>query len=136
MDTTDQIHEMLQCKVWAVVGATENPEKFGHKIYKLLKEADYKVFAVNPALSFIGADRCYPSLTDLPQRPAAVNVVVPPKIGVKIIEECAELGIKNVWLQPGANDDTVVEASKKADLNTIHQSCILVELRKQNPYLK
>lgn len=135
MDTTDQIHAMLECKVWAVVGATDNPEKFGNKIYNLLKKADYTVFPVNPALSYIGCDRCYASLTDLPVRPAAVNIVVSPKIGEKIIEECAELGIKNVWLQPGANAETVVEAAKNAGLNTIHQSCVLVEVRKQNPYL-
>lgn len=135
MDSTDQIHEMLKCKVWAVVGATENQEKFGYKIYQMLKKADYTVFPVNPALSFIGGDRCYPSVSDLPVKPSAVNVVVSPKIGVKIVEECAELGIKNVWLQPGANGAEVVEAAEKAGLNAIHQSCVMVELRKQNPYL-
>ena len=35
----------------------------------------------------------------------------------------------------GANADTVVDAAKKQGLNTIHNSCILVEIRKQNPYL-
>ena len=39
MDTTDQIHAMLDMKVWAVVGATDNPDKFGYKIFKLLKKA-------------------------------------------------------------------------------------------------
>ena len=135
MDSTEQIEAMLQCKVWAVVGATENPERFGYKIYKLLKEAGYKVYPVNLALSYIEGARCYPSLTALPERPKAVSIVVPPKIGEKIIEECVELDIKNVWLQPGANADTVVAAAKKAELNTIHESCVLVEVHKQNPNL-
>ena len=135
MDSAEQIQAMLQCKIWAVVGATENPEKFGYKIYKLLREAGYKVYPVNLALSYIEGARCYPSLTSLPERPNAVSIVVSPKIGEMIIEECVEQGIKNVWLQPGANADNVVEAAKKAGLNTIHESCVLVEVRKQNPNL-
>ena len=135
MDTTDQIHAMLDMKVWAVVGATDNPDKFGYKIFKLLKKADYTVFPVNPGLESVQGEKCYASLADLPEKPEAVNFVVPPKVGEAIVAECAALGIKNVWLQPGANGDTVVEAAKKQGMNTIHSSCIMVEVRKQNPYL-
>ena len=135
MDTTDQIRAMLNCKVWAVVGATDNQEKFGHKIFKLLKAAGYKVFPVNPGVEAILKEKCYPSLAALPVKPDAVNFVVPPKVGEPIIAECVALGIKNVWLQPGANGENVVTAAKNAELNVIHRSCILVEVRKQDPYL-
>ena len=135
MDTTDQIHAMLQLKVWAVIGATDNKEKFGHKIFKLLKKAGYKVFPVNPGIKSVMGETCYASLSDLPVKPDAVNFVVPPQVGEPIIAECSTLGIKNVWLQPGANGDNVVTAAKTAGLNVIHKSCILVEVRKQDPYL-
>lgn len=135
MDAIDQIHKMLELKIWAVVGATDNEEKFGYKIFKLLKKAGYRVFPINPGLSTVLGEKCYASLTDLPVKPDAVNFVVPPKVGEPIIAECAKLGIKNVWLQPGANGDNVVEAAKKQELNVIHRSCILVELHKQDPYL-
>ena len=42
---------------------------------------------------------------------------------------CSELGIKNVWLQPGANAASVVERAKNLDLNVVDQCCVLVELR-------
>ena len=135
MDTTDQIQSMLELKVWAVIGATDNEDKFGYKIFKMLKKAGYKVFPVNPGLEVVSGEKCFPSLSELPVRPDAVNFVVPPKVGEPIIAECAALGIRNVWLQPGANGDNVVNAAKKEDLNVIHKSCIMVELRKQNPYL-
>ena len=95
MDTTDQIHTMLDMKVWAVVGATDNPDKFGYKIFKLLKKADYTVFPVNPGLESVQGEKCYASLADLPVKPEAVNFVVPPKVGEAIVAECAALGIKN-----------------------------------------
>jgi len=135
MDTTDQIHSMLNLKVWAVLGATDNKEKFGYKIFKILKDAGYKVYPVNPGVDSILGDKCYPTLSALPVKPDAVNFVVPPKVGEPVIAECVALGIKNVWLQPGANGDNVVNAAKQAELNVIHKSCILVELRKQDPYL-
>lgn len=135
MDTTDQIHSMLNLKVWAVLGATDNKDKFGYKIFKILKDAGYKVYPVNPGVDSILGDKCYPTLSALPVKPDAVNFVVPPKVGEPIIAECVALGIKNVWLQPGANGDNVVNAAKKEELNVIHKSCILVELRKQDPYL-
>ena len=135
MDTTDQIHSMLNLKVWAVLGATDNKDKFGYKIFKILKDAGYKVYPVNPGVDYILGDKCYPTLSALPVKPDAVNFVVPPKVGEPIIAECVALGINNVWLQPGANGDNVVNAAKKEELNVIHKSCILVELRKQDPYL-
>ena len=135
MDTTDQIHSMLNLKVWAVLGATDNKEKFGFKIFKILKDSGYKVYPVTPGVDSILGDKCYPTLSALPVKPDAVNFVVPPKVGEPVIAECVALGIKNVWLQPGANGDNVVNAAKKEELNVIHKSCILVELRKQDPYL-
>jgi predicted CoA-binding protein len=135
MDTTDQIHSMLALKVWAVIGATDNKEKFGYKVFSLLNKAGYRVFPVNPGLDSVSGEKSYPSLTALPVKPDAVNFVVPPKVGEPIIAECAALGIKNVWLQPGANGDNVVDAAKKAGINVVHKSCILVEVRKQDPYL-
>lgn len=135
MDTTDQIHAMLDLKTWAVIGATDNEDKFGFKIFKLLKKAGYKVFPVNPGLEKVLGEKCYPSLAALPVKPDAVNFVVPPSVGEPIVAECAALGIKNIWLQPGANAENVVNAAKNAELNVIHKSCILVEVRKQDPYL-
>ena len=132
MDTAEQIRGMMGQKDWAVVGATDNPDKFGYKIFKLLKQAGYRVFPVNPGLKTVHGETCYPSVTALPVKPDAVNFVVPPKVGEPIVAECAALGIKNVWLQPGANEDNVVNAARKAGHNVNAQSCILVEVRRQD----
>lgn len=125
----NHVERMLQMKNWAVVGATDNKDKFGYKIFKTLKEAGYNVYPVNPGISEILGDKCYPALKDLPVLPEVVNVVVPPKVGEQIMKNCAELGIQNVWLQPGANAASVVEVAKSVGLNVVDQNCVLVELR-------
>jgi len=120
------IQDMLAMKTWAVVGANNNPEKFGYKIYKFMKQAGYDVYPVNPGVAEIDGDHCYASLKDLPVKPEAVDVVVPPRIGVDIVRECAELGIKNVWLQPGADGPEVVKTACELGLNVV-QACVMRE---------
>jgi predicted CoA-binding protein len=124
------IDNMLELKTWAVVGATNNKEKFGYKIFKVMLEAGIKVYPINTGISEILGQKCYPTLKDLPIKPDAVDIVVPPKVGEQIVHECAELGIQNVWLQPGANAPQVIQAAKDLGLIVV-DACIMVELRKR-----
>ena len=124
------IDNMLELKTWAVVGATNNKEKFGYKIFKVMLEAGIKVYPINTGISEILGQKCYPTLKDLPIKPDAVDIVVPPKVGEQIVRECAELGIQNVWLQPGANAPQVIQAAKELGLIVV-DACIMVELRKR-----
>ncbi len=125
------IQDMLKLKTWAVVGATDNQEKFGYKIFKCMKAAGYTVFPVNPGIQEVMGEQCYPTLADLPVVPDAVDLVVNRRIGVKVVEQCAELGIKNIWLQPGADADTVVALAREKGLKVIHNACVMVEIRNQ-----
>lgn len=124
------IAAMLQCKTWAVVGATAKPDKFGYRIYKTLKTAGLQVYPVNPGVETIDGDRCYASLAELPEKPEAVDLVVPAKIGESIVRQCGELGIANVWFQPGSDNDELIKLAQELKMATVHDACIMVELRK------
>ena len=62
----DLIKEFMDQKKFAVVGATDNPEKYGHQILENLKKRDYDVYPVNPRLETIEGMKCYATLSDLP----------------------------------------------------------------------
>lgn len=119
---------MLEKKVWAVIGANEDPEKFGSRIYKKLKSYGYKVYPVNPGYETVDGDKCYKNLSSLPEVPEVVDMVVSPKRGKSVIEEAASLGIKNIWLQPGTYDDEIMALIEEKGLNGV-QACVLVALR-------
>ncbi|HIU64412.1 MAG TPA: CoA-binding protein [Candidatus Avacidaminococcus intestinavium] len=121
------VEEALKKKVWAVVGANANKEKFGCKIYNRLKKEGYEVYPVNPGLEEIDGAKCYASLADLPVKPDVVDIVVPAKIGVETVKEAAEQSIKVVWLQPGADKQEVVKAAEEVGLEVI-KDCVLVRL--------
>jgi len=43
------------------------------------------------------------------------------------LKECIELGIENIWLQPGTRSEEIHNLAKKNDINVVN-SCVLVEL--------
>ncbi|GBE25476.1 hypothetical protein BMS3Bbin02_01762 [bacterium BMS3Bbin02] len=109
----------------ALVGATDNPMKYGSTIYRNLKAKKIPVYAVNPNRRSV-IDVAYRSLADLPNRPTIVNLVVPPKIGLGVLREIAELGYDNVWFQPGAESAETIALAEELGLSYIAHACTMV----------
>jgi len=129
----EKIKRFLDKKnVFAVVGASRNPKKYGHQVYKDLKEAGYEVYPVNPNANEILGDKCYPDLKSLPKKPDVVDLVVPPEVTKKIVRECKELNIKRVWMQPGAESEEAIEFCEENGIEVIHGMCIMVKRRETN----
>ena len=125
------IDSMLQEKKWAVIGASDKKKRYGYKIYKKLLKHDYEVYAINPGCNEIEGSKCYKVLADLPVVVNCINMVVNPKIAIKVLDSIAEFNIKNVWFQPGSFNEEVIEKATSLGLNVINDSCILVELSKK-----
>lgn len=114
----------------AVVGATDNRSKYGSRIYRDLKSKGYRVFAVNPGRDTVDGDPAYRSLADIAESPSIVDIVVPPAVALSVLHECSQLGLRNVWVQPGAEDDAVLEYLGEGDFSYVAGGrCIMVETR-------
>jgi uncharacterized protein len=119
---------MLEKKVWAVVGANEDPGKYGNMIYRKLLLRGYEVYPVNPSYENLEGHKCYCDLSSLPVKPDVIDMVVSPKRGKPVIEEAAKLGIKNIWLQPGTHDEELLKLIEDKGMTAV-QACVLVALR-------
>jgi predicted CoA-binding protein len=117
--------------VFAVVGVSENPEKYGHQVYKDLKAAGYTVYPVNPHIDEVLGDHCYHSLSDLPEKPDVVDTVVPPAVTERIIVECKELKIDKVWMQPGSESEQAIEFCLQNNIKVVHDVCVMVKRREE-----
>ena len=115
--------------VFAVVGVSKKPAKYGHQVYIDLKEAGYVVYAVNPTIDEVLGDRCYHSLSELPEKPDVVDTVVPPAVTEKIVEECKELGIARVWMQPGSESEKAINFCVENNIKVVHDMCVMVKRR-------
>ncbi|NLW40620.1 MAG: CoA-binding protein [Tissierellia bacterium] len=123
--------EMLNKKVWAVVGATPNEEKFGYKIWKILLDHGYETYGVNPNYDFIHDERVYPSLKEVPAKVEVVDLVVPPKVTLGVLDEAKELGIEYLWFQPGTFDHEVIEKAERLGFKILYNDCVLATLMKR-----
>jgi hypothetical protein len=118
---------LLQRKI-AVVGVSRNEDKFSNIIYREMRTAGYEVMAVNPNADMVEGDRCYAGLGALPVKPDGVVLVVPPTQGIQIVEEAARLGIRHVWVQPGANSLEIDERLGELEIVTVSGECILMHI--------
>ncbi len=109
----------------AVIGVSEDADKYGHKIFRDLINAGYTVKGVNPKGGFVLGRNIYKSLEELEPKPDLVITVVHPDITEKVVEQCNKLGIKNLWMQPGSDSAKALEKAKEYGLNAI-TACFMV----------
>ncbi|MBK8597298.1 MAG: CoA-binding protein [Holophagales bacterium] len=110
----------------AVVGASNDPAKYGNIIVRNLAAKGYTVLPVNPREGEIAGLPAFQNLAAVPGPIHIVDVVTPPGVTMKILDEASRLGLPAVWLQDGSYDDAVLEAAARSPFLTVHRACIMV----------
>src|SRR5512145_1735650 len=104
--------EFLAHKRVAVTGVSREPKSHGsNTVYKRLRERGYDVFAVNPNAKEVEGDRSYQDLRSIPGGVDAVVIGTRPERAEATMQECAELGIKHVWMHRGPGAGSVSDAA-------------------------
>jgi len=94
----DLVQDFLTQKVIAVVGVSDKRDTGANRNYRTFKRHGYRVYTVNPRISTFDGAPCYPDLKSIPEKPDAVFMLTSPKVTEEIIKQCADLGIKHVWM--------------------------------------
>jgi uncharacterized protein len=96
----------------AVTGVSRTPKTHGsNNVYRRLRERGYEVFAVNPNAREVEGDPCYPDLESIAGGVDAVVIGTRPEIAENTMRECADLGIKHVWMHRGPGAGSVSAAA-------------------------
>jgi uncharacterized protein len=104
--------EFLAKRRVAVTGVSRQPKNHGSNVvYQRLRERGYEVFAVNPNADEVEGDRCYHDLRSIPGGVDAVVIATRPEIAEETMRECADLGIKHVWMHRGPGAGSVSKAA-------------------------
>lgn len=117
----------------ALIGATNDSTKYGNIIFCDLRGKNYRVFPVNPRATTVEGEKAYKSLTEL-QTEQAVGLlvyVIPPKLTLQSLSrEALPLGLRQVWVQPGAGDPDVRAFLDKHRFQYLMDACVMVETRR------
>ncbi len=112
----------------AILGASENREKFGNKSVRAHLAEGFEVFPINPKATEVEGLKCYPSLKDLPVNSLdRISVYVPPKVGVQLLDEIAAANAKEVWFNPGSDSPDLIDRAREMGINVI-QACSIVDV--------
>ncbi len=121
------IKTFLAARVFGLIGASDNPEKYGNIILKNLVSKGYKVLPVNPSKQSIEGIDCFANIASLPEYVKFLNFVVPAPKSLKMMSAVKDKGIEIVWFQPGAYNDELINECTKLGIKAIHDgACIMV----------
>ena len=108
----DAAAEFLAGKRVAVTGVSREAGDHGSNVvYKRLRERGYEVFAVNPNADEVEGDRSYHNLSEIPGGVDGVVIGTRPERAEGTMHECADLGIKHVWMHRGPGAGSVSESA-------------------------
>ena len=129
MSIQEQIDEFLRGSPHAVVGASQDQSKYGNKVLRAYLQQNRPVFPINPKTETVEGLTAYPNLSSLPEPVHGISIVTPPHVTELVVEQAAEIGIKNVWMQPGSESVTAIARAEELGMNVIAGGpCALVLL--------
>lgn len=127
MTIQEQIEQFLASPAFGVVGASTNRNKYGNKVLRCYLQNGRKVMPVNPNEPEIEGLTCAATISDLPPEVESISMITPPAVTVKLVPLALEKGIKNIWMQPGAEHPAAVALCRERGVNVIADgSCLLV----------
>ncbi|MFA5188546.1 MAG: CoA-binding protein [Patescibacteria group bacterium] len=113
--------------IYAIVGATANKNKYGHKVLVDLKKKGFKVLPVNPKYEEIAGLVCYPDLISIEERPDVVVMVLGEENAKKIMKDSIDLNLNRIWFQPGSEYPPAVQMAQSAGFKIIIGECLMAE---------
>jgi predicted CoA-binding protein len=112
-------------KTIAIIGASNDRNKYGNKAVRAYVQQGYTVYPVNPKTTEIEGLPAYSSIREVPVRPQRISVYLPPAVLLQVLPEMAARGCDELWLNPGTESDEVLAAAEQLGLNVI-QACSIV----------
>lgn len=129
MTIQEQIGQFLASPAFGVVGASANRHKYGNKVLRCYLQNGRTAVPVNPTEAEIEGIPCVAALGDLPPGVESISMITPPPVTAKLVPLAIEKGIKNIWMQPGAEHPDAVSLCRERGVNVIADgSCLLVVL--------
>jgi hypothetical protein len=109
----------------AIVGASNDRHKFGNKALRAFQAEGYHVIPINPHEESVEGLKAYASVLDVPGPIDMATVYVQPEVGAALLEQFERKQIPEIWINPGAEDDVLIEEARRRGLNVIF-ACSIV----------
>jgi predicted CoA-binding protein len=117
-------NDFLSQKCIAVAGVSRSREDAANSIYRKLRDAGYRVYAINPNTVTFDGDLCYPDLKSLPEQLEGVVIVTRPVITEQIVRQCVELGVPKVWMHCSLGTSPKLGKKLAASITSVSEEAV------------
>ena len=114
-------------KTLAVVGLSDDNLRPSYMVAKYMQDHGYRIIPVNPKCDEILGEKCYPSLSAIPEPIDLVDVFRKPADALVVAEEAIAIGAKTLWLQIGVVNEEAKKLAEAAGITVIMDRCIKIE---------
>ena len=118
---------LRESRTVAVVGLSPKEDRDSHQVAKYLMEQGYRVIPVNPTVQEVLGERCYPSLSDVPEPVDVVDIFRRPDDVPPVVEEAIQKGARVVWMQLEIVHEQAARKAETHGLDVVMDRCIKVE---------
>jgi len=124
---------LKSARVFAVVGASNKPERASYGVMLALIAKGYVVHPVNPGLAgqLVLGRTVYATLADVPAPVDVVDIFRQPEDALGVVREAIALkdalGISVVWMQLGIVNAQAADEAEAAGLTSVMDRCPKIE---------
>ncbi len=110
----------------AVIGASQNREKFGNKAVRAYVKHGDTVYPVNPNYAEIEGIPAYKSVLDIPDDLDRVTMYLPPERTLTVLDDIAKK-TKEIFFNPGSENNAVIRKAEELGLN-LYLACSVIDI--------
>jgi uncharacterized protein len=111
MTTKKQIDDFLALKRIAFVGVSHNPKEFSYVLWQELRQRRVDAVPVNPNVAALDGQACYKRVQDIVPPVEGVLIMTNSRSTEQIVRDCADAGVKHVWMYKGMAPGAVNKAA-------------------------
>ncbi|MBD0335681.1 MAG: CoA-binding protein [Cyanobacteria bacterium Co-bin13] len=127
----DTLRQLLTtARTIAVIGHSDRPDRPSYQIAQFLRRVGYRVYPINPAITTIDGEPCYPSLSEVPEPIDIVNVFRRSEYLPAAVDEAIGAGAKSVWAQLRIRHPDAAASAEAAGILLVMDLCIKIEHRR------
>jgi len=114
----------------AVVGLSARRFRPSYGVAEYMQRAGYRIIPVNPTVTEVLGEKCYPSLDAVPEPIDIVDIFRRSEHVPEIVEAAIRKGAKTIWMQEGVVHEEAARRAESAGLTVVMDRCILKDHRR------
>lgn len=118
---------LRESRTLAIVGLSADWFRPSNFAAKYMQAQGYRIIPVNPKYTEILGEKCYPSLSAIPEPVDLVDVFRKPADTPAIAAEAVAIGARTLWLQIGVINDEARQIAENAGLTVVMDRCVKIE---------